>query len=96
MDSSSWINAYGNSTTGNSGFMCGYAAGLQCRDGDEQQQQHDLLVTSQMQHHLNQARIFEPFYSHERACESIDLMIKFLANSGLILVYLHTCRSAWR
>lgn len=54
MDSSSWINAYGNSTTGNSGFMCGYAAGLQCRDGDEQQQQHDLLVTSQMQHHLNQ------------------------------------------
>ncbi|XP_062208372.1 putative transcription factor bHLH041 [Phragmites australis] len=51
----SWLHGYANNTTGNSGFMCGYAASfnpaeLQHREEEEQQ----LLITSQIQHHLNQ------------------------------------------
>uniref|UniRef100_A0ACD5VRD9 Uncharacterized protein n=1 Tax=Avena sativa TaxID=4498 RepID=A0ACD5VRD9_AVESA len=62
MDSSSWIHGYAANSNvgggGSGGFMCGYAAScipspsvLQCR---EQQQQHELLLGSQFQQHLNQ------------------------------------------
>ncbi|KAL6626913.1 hypothetical protein ACP70R_030639 [Stipagrostis hirtigluma subsp. patula] len=55
MDSSSWLHGYADNTTGNSGFMCGYAASctpaeLQYREEQQQQQ----LISSQIQHHLNQ------------------------------------------
>ncbi|KAM0921078.1 hypothetical protein ACQ4PT_006999 [Festuca glaucescens] len=62
MDSSSWI--HGDAATsgggcGNIGFMCGYAASYvpsasQCR---EDEQQHELLLSSQIQQHLNQIRM---------------------------------------
>ncbi|CAO2186047.1 unnamed protein product [Urochloa humidicola] len=56
MDSSSWLHGYINNATGNNGFMCGYAAGsctpaeLQYREEEQQQ----FLISSQIQHHLNQ------------------------------------------
>ncbi|CAO2181258.1 unnamed protein product [Urochloa humidicola] len=56
MDSSSWLHGYINNATGNNDFMCGYAAGsctpaeLQYREEEQQQ----FLISSQIQHHLNQ------------------------------------------
>ncbi|KAJ1282165.1 hypothetical protein BS78_03G029900 [Paspalum vaginatum] len=59
MDSSiSWIHGYANSAAvGNNGFMCGYSAASSCTPADlqfmeEEQQQN--LISSQIQHHLNQ------------------------------------------
>uniref|UniRef100_A0ACD5VV74 Uncharacterized protein n=1 Tax=Avena sativa TaxID=4498 RepID=A0ACD5VV74_AVESA len=55
MDSSSW--SYAANSNGGGGFMCGYAASgivpsvLQYK---EQQQQHELLLDSQFQQHLNE------------------------------------------
>ncbi|RLN21685.1 hypothetical protein C2845_PM07G37550 [Panicum miliaceum] len=57
--SSSWLHGYISNAAagGNNGFMCGYAAGscspaeLQYREEEQQQ----FLISSQIQHHLNQA-----------------------------------------
>ncbi|KAM0835685.1 hypothetical protein ACQ4PT_062790 [Festuca glaucescens] len=61
MDSSSWIHGYTANSTGggNGGFMCGYAASRfpsasRCREDEEQRQQHELLLSAQIQQHLNQ------------------------------------------
>ncbi|CAL4958767.1 unnamed protein product [Urochloa decumbens] len=60
MDSTSWLHGYINNATGNNGFMCGYAAGssytpeeLQYREEEQQQ----FLISSQIQHHLNQISV---------------------------------------
>ncbi|CAL4952162.1 unnamed protein product [Urochloa decumbens] len=60
MDSTSWLHGYIDNATGNNGFMCGYAAGssytpeeLQYREEEQQQ----FLISSQIQHHLNQISV---------------------------------------
>lgn len=58
MDSSSLIHGYPANSNGGDGFMCGYAAScipsaLHCRE-EGQHQQHELLLGSQIQQHLNQ------------------------------------------
>lgn len=57
MDSGSWLHGYATTNAGgNNGFMCGYAASscspadLQFMEGEQQQ----FLISSQIQHHLNQ------------------------------------------
>ncbi|KAG8052833.1 hypothetical protein GUJ93_ZPchr0001g32140 [Zizania palustris] len=56
MDRSGWIQGYTNANTaGNNGFMCGYSASCS-PDGEYyfQDREQQLLVSSQMQHRLNQ------------------------------------------
>ncbi|KXG31616.1 putative transcription factor bHLH041 [Sorghum bicolor] len=57
MDMDSWLHGYATTNAaGNNGFMCGYAASsctpaeLQFMEGEQQQ----FLISSQIQHHLNQ------------------------------------------
>ncbi|CAO2205267.1 unnamed protein product [Urochloa humidicola] len=57
MDSSSWLHGYINNNTGNTGFMCGYAAASSCTPAELQyreEEQQQFLISSQIQHHLNQ------------------------------------------
>ncbi|KAM0835683.1 hypothetical protein ACQ4PT_062789 [Festuca glaucescens] len=61
MDSSSWFQgdaANSGGAGGNIGYMCGYAARcIQPSQYREEEQQHELLLTSQIQQHLNEIRM---------------------------------------
>ncbi|KAM0835681.1 hypothetical protein ACQ4PT_062788 [Festuca glaucescens] len=70
MDSSSWI--HGDAATsggGNIGFMCGYAASYvpSASQYREEEQQHELLLSSQIQQHLNQINMHMNFDDVEPA-----------------------------
>ncbi|CAL4965828.1 unnamed protein product [Urochloa decumbens] len=60
MDSTSWLHGYINNTTGNNGFMCGYAAGSSCTPEELQyreEEEQQFLISSQIRHHLNQISV---------------------------------------
>ncbi|KAM0921079.1 hypothetical protein ACQ4PT_007000 [Festuca glaucescens] len=62
MDSSSWFHgdaANSGGAGGNIGYMCGYAASYapSASQYREEEQQHELLLNSQIQQHLNQIRM---------------------------------------
>ncbi|KAM0927077.1 hypothetical protein ACQ4PT_003186 [Festuca glaucescens] len=95
MDNCSWIHGYmaksngGDSGGSNSGFTCGYAAScipaaFQCREQD--QEQHELLLSSEIQQHLNQINREmniddEPAAAYNQHCSSVVDDFDFLTNS---------------
>ena len=65
MESSSWIHGYAANSDGggggSSGYLCGYDASCIPSVLKSMEEEHELLLSSEIHQHLNQARIMSPY-----------------------------------